>query len=113
KRRVPELSSPNEWLRSSAERQLVNAVIQGSAADLNKLSMVRTYQMIQDAGLADQAAIILSVHDEIVVECREDIADTVVDIVNEAMIGKDMQALIDVPLTADVKIVRRWSEAKG
>lgn len=112
RRRVPDLNSPETGLRLRAERQLINSVIQGSAGDLNKMSMVNTKRLLRQAGLQDRAKLILTVHDEIVTEVDEQIADHVAEIMREAMIGPDMQALVNVPMTADIKVVEYWSAAK-
>lgn len=96
-------------LRARAERQAVSAVIQGSAADLIKLAMVRADAMCADT---DGTHLILTVHDEIVMTAREDNAEEAAAILESAMLGPGIQKLISVPLTADIKIVDRWSEAK-
>jgi DNA polymerase I-like protein with 3'-5' exonuclease and polymerase domains len=95
--------------RMYAERQAVSAVVQGSAADLIKMAMVR---FDSDPRCGDDIQLILTVHDELVVHCPEDKAELAAEIMREAMLGDGIQQLINVPLTADVKIVDRWSEAK-
>jgi DNA polymerase I-like protein with 3'-5' exonuclease and polymerase domains len=96
-------------IRMRAERQAVSAVIQGSAADLIKLAMVRA-----DSGIAEVpgAHLILTVHDEIVLTAPEEYAEQAKTILETAMLGPEIQKLIRVPLTADVKIVDRWADAK-
>lgn len=107
KRRLPTIFSDNWGLRGRAERQAVNSLIQGSAADLIKLAMIRL-----DEALEDDMQLILSVHDELVTLCPEDKADRCAEIVKEAMLGEDIAKLINVPLSSDVKTVDRWAEAK-
>jgi DNA polymerase I-like protein with 3'-5' exonuclease and polymerase domains len=109
KRRVPMLNSSNKKLRSRAERQTVNSKIQGSAADLIKTAMVRAHR-----GLTEEQAgrIMLTVHDELVVTCPKDRADDGARILREAMVGEGIQKLVNIPLTIDLKIVERWSDAK-
>lgn len=107
-RRLPEINSRDDKTRMRAERQAVSAVIQGSAADLIKLAMVRVDSHPQ---LGD-AQSILCVHDEIVLECPEEQADQAAKVLRDAMIGSGIQRLMNVPLTADIKVVDRWSEAK-
>jgi DNA polymerase I-like protein with 3'-5' exonuclease and polymerase domains len=107
KRRLPLMLSQNNGLRMGAERQAVNSLIQGSAADLIKLAMIRL-----NNSLPNEIRLILSVHDELVVLAPEDRAEEAADLVREAMLGEDIQKLLKVPLSSDVKIVDRWSEAK-
>ena len=107
KRRLPMLFSKDNGSRGYAERQAVNSLIQGSAADIIKLAMIRLHGMLED-----DMKLILSVHDELVVLCPEESADRCAGLVHEAMLGKELQDMISVPLSADVKIVNRWSEAK-
>lgn len=107
RRRLPSIYSRNNKERFKAERQAVNSKIQGSAADLIKIAMVRL-----DRQLDDDMQLVLSVHDELVVRTTEDRAEECAGIVRNAMLGKEIQALVKVPLSADVKIVDRWAEAK-
>jgi DNA polymerase-1 len=107
KRRLPLILSSNNGLRMGAERQAVNSLIQGSAADLIKLAMIRLNNR-----LPDEIRLILSVHDELVVLAPEDRAEEAAALVKEAMLGEGIQKLLRVPLSSDVKIVDRWSEAK-
>lgn len=111
KRRLPEINRPRstEALRiqvAMAERQAVNTVIQGSAADLIKKAMIRIHDMLDD-----DMHLILQVHDELVVTTPRAKADRCIAIMREAMEGEDMQ-ILKVPVTANIKAVDRWSEAK-
>jgi DNA polymerase I-like protein with 3'-5' exonuclease and polymerase domains len=108
-RRLPDINSSQDGLRYRAERQAVSAVIQGSAADLIKLAMVRADSMLADI---PGAHLVLTVHDEIVLTAPEEHAEEAADVLHEAMLGPDIQKLVKVPLTSDIKIVDRWSEAK-
>jgi len=65
-----------------------------------------------DRQLDDDMELVLSVHDELVVRTPEDRAEDCADIMRNAMLGKEIQALVKVPLSADVKIVDRWADAK-
>jgi DNA polymerase-1 len=85
----------------------VNSVIQGSAADLNKLAMIR----INDLREPDMH-ILLTVHDEFVFEAPEDKAEEAHEIVREGMLGSGIQELISVPLRVDSHVVARWGDAK-
>lgn len=104
KRFLPELLSNDHSVKSSAERQAFNTRIQGSAADIIKLAMIRASSRIP----AD-ARILLTVHDELVTLTPEGEAEETMEAIRDAMEGIN---LLDVPLVADIKIVDRWGEAK-
>jgi DNA polymerase I-like protein with 3'-5' exonuclease and polymerase domains len=108
RRYLPELFAEDRSLRSRAERQAFNTVIQGSAADLIKLAMVRLYRMLQEE--IPEARMLLQVHDEIVTKCPVDQAELCTEIVREAMEGINV---LNVPLIADIKVVDSWGDAKG
>lgn len=104
RRYLPDLRSSEPWQRSRAERQAFNTVIQGSAADLIKLAMVRAYSMIPE-----QSQLILTVHDELVTVTPTDIAEETAEAIRSAMEGI---TALRIPMVADVKIVERWGDAK-
>jgi DNA polymerase I-like protein with 3'-5' exonuclease and polymerase domains len=104
RRYLPEINSRDHFLRSQAERQAFNTRIQGSAADIIKLAMVRAHN-----NLPHGSSLILTVHDELVTLTPDSKADETVDIIREAMEGID---LLKIPLIADIKVVQRWGEAK-
>ena len=104
RRYLPDLRSNEVWKRSRAERQAFNTVIQGSAADLIKLAMIRANKMIPD-----RASLILTVHDELVTVTPTEIAEETAEQIRLAM--EDIKAL-NVPMLADITIVKRWGEAK-
>ncbi|WP_405667905.1 DNA polymerase [Streptomyces sp. NBC_00055] len=106
KRRLPDLLSHDRGRRAKAERQVVNSHIQGSNADMTKLALVRLHK-----SLLPDMQILLTVHDEIAAMCPADIAEEGAKVLHEAMAGAEMQ-LLSVPVTTDVKICDRWSEAK-
>jgi DNA polymerase I-like protein with 3'-5' exonuclease and polymerase domains len=108
-RRLPDINSAQDGKRMYAERQAVSSVIQGSAADLIKWAMVRADS---DPRMDDEIHLTLSVHDEIVMTAPDAKAELAADILREAMIGDWMQSKIKVPLTSDIRIVDRWSQAK-
>lgn len=103
-RYLPLLGSGDVYLRARAERQAFNTRIQGDAADIMKMALVRTHDM-----LPKEAKMVLTIHDEIVTYCPEHMADEVVAITREAMEGVNA---LKIPLVADIKIVNRWGEAK-
>jgi DNA polymerase I-like protein with 3'-5' exonuclease and polymerase domains len=104
KRFLPDLHSKDHGFRSSAERQAFNTRIQGSAADIIKLAMIRAHELIPEG-----ARLLLTVHDELVTLTPEEKAEETMEAIREAMEGIN---LLDVPLIADIKIVDRWGEAK-
>ena len=107
RRYIPELKSSNFNVRSGAERMTLNTPIQGTAADLIKLAMIRV-----DAALREHfsaAKLVLQVHDELIVECPEEIAQEVAQLVSAQMQGV---AKLRVPLTAEAKIGKSWYDAK-
>jgi hypothetical protein len=108
RRYIPELKSGDRGLKARADRQAFNTVIQGSAADLMKLAMVRAHSCFTDE---PDANVILTVHDELVTVAREDLAEEVAEAIRESMEGIKIPE-ITVPLIAEVKIVNKWGEAK-
>ena len=107
KRYIPELKSSNFNIRQGAERIALNTPIQGTAADLIKLAMIRV-----DAALKMQfpeARLLLQVHDELIVECPEAVAPMVAALISEQMEGV---AALSVPLSAEAKWGASWYEAK-
>jgi DNA polymerase I-like protein with 3'-5' exonuclease and polymerase domains len=107
KRRLPGIRSRDGGTRSMAERQCFNSLIQGSAGDLIKLAMVRTHKRLPEG-----ARLVLTVHDELVVEAPVEIVDAAKAALTEALLGAGIQELIKVPLTSDIVVCDRWSEAK-
>ena len=106
RRELPELKSSNFNMRSFGERVALNMPIQGTAADIIKLAMVRVYKRLRDEKLT--ARLILQVHDELIVECPESEAERVCDILKYEM---EHTAALSVPLTADAHIGHSWAEA--
>ena len=107
RRYIPELKSSNFNIRSGAERITLNTPIQGTAADLIKLAMIRVEQCLNDH--YPTAELLLQVHDELIVECPEEIADQVAE-----LISREMQnvAQLRVPLMAEAKTGKSWYDAK-
>jgi DNA polymerase-1 len=94
-------------MRHFAERQVFNSLIQGSSADLLKTAMVR-YDNLR----ADDMQLLLNVHDELVTTAPDGRIDAASEVLREAMTGKEIQALVDVPLTIDLAVADRWSDCK-
>lgn len=107
RRYIPEIKSSNFNTRQGAERIALNTPIQGSAADLIKLAMIRVEQALREASL--QAKLLLQVHDELIVECPPEEAEQVQSIVTKQM--QEVWAL-QVPLIAEAKTGKSWYEAK-
>ena len=107
RRWIPELKSTNFNIRSAAERIALNTPIQGTAADLIKLAMIQV-----DSALTQkypQAKLILQVHDELIVECPEELAQEVSNLISREM---EQIATLSVPLVAEAKCGHSWYEAK-
>ncbi|HSL77918.1 MAG TPA: DNA polymerase I [Candidatus Limnocylindrales bacterium] len=103
KRQIPELRASNPALRGAGERMAINMPIQGTAADIQKIAMIRVDAAVRDAGL--RARLLLSVHDELLFETPRDEVEALAAIVREQMEG----ALpLDVPLVVDVKVGDDW-----
>lgn len=106
RRYLPDLTSDNRMRREAAERMALNAPIQGSAADLIKVAMLRTRAALDEAGL--RSRMLLQVHDELVFEVAEGEAGTLETLVREQMAGA---ADLTVPLDVSVGTGRSWHEA--
>ena len=107
KRYIPELKASNFNIRSGAERIALNTPIQGTAADLIKLAMIRVEQGLNQH--FPEACLLLQVHDELIVECPEEIAPQVAQLISREMEGI---AQLKVPLTAEAKYGKSWYDAK-
>lgn len=106
KRPVPELSSSNYMQRSFGERVAMNSPIQGTAADIIKIAMVRVSQSLKEQNL--KSRLILQVHDELLIEAREDEIERVKAILKEDM---ETAAELSVNLEIDMKQGKDWYEA--
>ncbi len=106
RRWLPELKSSNFNTRSFGERVALNMPIQGTAADIIKLAMLRVDAALRAEGL--EARLVLQVHDELIVECPEGEAEAVTALLKREMEGV---AQLSVPLTADAKAGKTWAEA--
>ena len=107
RRYIPELSSSNFNIRSGAERIALNTPIQGTAADIIKLAMIRVDEALR--ANFPEAKLLLQVHDELIVECPEALAPQVAQAVSDAMQGV---AQLRVPLVAEAKFGKSWYDAK-
>jgi DNA polymerase-1 len=108
RRALPELKSSNFNMRAFGERVALNMPIQGTAADIIKLAMVRVRNRLKAEKL--QARLIMQVHDELIVECPETEQEMVKKLLAEEM---EQVAHLAVPLRSDAHAGRNWLEAKG
>ncbi|MBQ3041031.1 MAG: DNA polymerase I [Clostridia bacterium] len=107
RRYVPEIESKNYNIRSFGERVAMNSPIQGSAADIIKIAMIRVYNALKKAKI--DARIILQVHDELILEAHKTCADEA-----KKILQREMEAAVELlaPLTADAGIGATWLDAK-
>ena len=106
KRFLPDLNNPNKIAQQAARRMAVNTTIQGSAADLMKVAMIRVHREIFNRALP--AKMILQVHDELILEVMKDAAEDAA-----ALMKNEMEAIypLSIPLVVDVVIGKNWEEA--
>lgn len=107
KRYIPELKAKNMMVRNFGKRLAMNTPIQGGAADIIKLAMIKVYEYLQESGV--DAKLILQVHDELILEVREDIAIELEDKIKEIM-ENVVQLLVE--LKVDIKTGKNWLETK-
>lgn len=108
RRYLPDLLSREQGLLSRAERQAFNTIIQGSAADIMKLALVRAHSCFKEM---PDINVILTVHDELVTVTPEKNAEETAEAIRISMEGIKLKE-ISIPLLADVQIVDKWGEAK-
>jgi DNA polymerase-1 len=106
-RPIPDIQSKDYNARQFAERTAVNSPIQGTAADIIKIAMIRIHRLLLKEKMLTR--ILLQVHDELILEVPEDEIDAAMNIVREEMEGA---ASLEVPLVVDIKTARNWMEAK-
>jgi DNA polymerase-1 len=107
RRFIPELRMSNPSLRGAGERMAINMPIQGTAADIIKIAMIRLPERLRSAGL--RARLLLQVHDELVLEVPRGEVDRVVPILRSTM---EEALKLDVPLTVDVKVGDDWESMR-
>jgi DNA polymerase-1 len=103
KRQIPELRASNPTLRGAGERMAINMPIQGTAADIQKIAMIRTADRVAADGL--RARLLLTVHDELLFEVPRDEVDALAALVRETM---EAALPLSVPLVVDVKVGDNW-----
>ncbi len=107
RRYIPEITSKNFNIRSFGERVALNAPIQGTAADIIKIAMLRTHRRLSESGLS--AKLLLQVHDELIVEASREDAEAAAKILTEEM---ENACTLSVPLVAEAGIGETWYDAK-
>ncbi|MBQ7848367.1 MAG: DNA polymerase I, partial [Clostridia bacterium] len=107
RRYLPELQSPNAMTREFGKRAAMNTPVQGTAADIIKLAMVRVHEALRREGL--RSRLILQVHDELLLECPPEEAAQAARILQNAM---ESVIELSVPLSAEVHQGANWAEAK-
>jgi DNA polymerase-1 len=108
RRQIPELSASNYRIRQAGERQAMNAGIQGLAADVFKIALVRIDRALEDEGM--QSRLVLQVHDEVLLEVPPDEHDRAGAITVDAMRGAcDLR----VPLEVNLAWCKTWADAKS
>jgi len=105
RRYIPELAAKNKNIQSFGKRAAMNAPVQGAAADIIKIAMVKVYRRLKEEGL--DAHLILQIHDELIIEASEKDTERAA-----ALLGEEMRNAVqlDVPLTADVQTGTSWFE---
>ena len=107
KRYIPELTSGKGMLKKFGERVAMNSPIQGSAADVIKIAMVRVAKALKEAGI--DARLILQVHDELIVEAGKKDADKAAEILKREM---ENAVKLKIPLTVDLNMGQSWYDCK-
>lgn len=107
RRYLPEISSKNFNLRSFAERTAMNSPIQGSAADIIKIAMIKVAEALQENGM--QARMLLQVHDELIFEAPTDEIEELSELITRVM---DSAVVLDVPMLVESHSGNTWYDAK-
>jgi len=107
RRYIPELSSSNKQVQALGTRLAMNTPIQGTAADIIKIAMVQTYERLKKE--VPEARLILQVHDELIIECPEELAEKASEVLQETM---ENACSLSVPLIAEVHVGKNWYDAK-
>ena len=105
RRYIPDMTSPNQAVRGAAERMAINMPIQGTAADIMKIAMIRVRERLRASGL--DALLVLQVHDELVLEVARADVERTAALVCDEMAGA---YALDVPLVVDVRTGTNWDE---
>ena len=101
-----DINASNAMRRQASERAAINAPVQGTAADIMKIAMIKMHQLIKETNV--EAKLILQVHDELILDTPKKEIDEVIGLVTESMMGA---ASLDVPLEIDVGVGDKWDQA--
>ena len=101
-----DINASNAMRRQASERAAINAPVQGTAADIMKIAMIKMHKLIKETNI--DAKLILQVHDELILDTPEKEIDKVIELVTESMMGA---ANLDVPLEIDIGIGDNWDQA--
>jgi len=107
KRSIPEINSKNFNLRSFGERTAMNTPIQGSAADIIKIAMIKVYRALKDGNY--KSKLILQVHDELLIEAHDDELEDIKKLLQEEM---ENAIKLSVPLKVDMNVGKNWYDTK-
>lgn len=107
RRPIPELSSSNFMTRSFGERAAMNSPVQGTAADIIKIAMIRVNRKLKEQGLSSR--LVLQIHDELIIETKKEELETVKGLLVEEMMHA---ADLKVPLVVDANVGNNWYESK-
>lgn len=105
RRYIPELAAKNKNIQSFGKRAAMNAPVQGAAADIIKIAMVKVFRRLRDEKL--DAHLILQIHDELIIEASEKDSARAAQVLGEEMRNA---VKLDIPLTADVEMGKSWFE---
>ena len=101
-----DINASNAIRRQASERAAINAPVQGTAADIMKIAMIKTHQAIKAENV--KAKLILQVHDELILDTPKKEIDSVINLLTDSMMGA---ASLDVPLEIDVGVGDNWDQA--
>ena len=107
RRVIEEINNPNYLIKQMGERMAMNTPIQGTSADIMKLAMIRVYNRFKNEGITSK--ILLQVHDEIIIDCKNEELEKIKNIVKEEM---ENVYKLNVPLKVEIDIGNNWYEAK-
>ena len=107
RRYIPELKSNNYMIRQFGSRAAMNTPIQGTAADIMKIAMINVFNKLQEEKL--DAKLVLQIHDELIIECSEDVKEKVKEILQNCM---EDAAKLDVPLNVETSEATSWYDVK-
>jgi DNA polymerase-1 len=113
RRHFPGIASSVPFIRAQAERMAINAPIQGTAADIVRIAMVRIYEHLKEAKVGDAVKMLLQIHDELVFEIHDESVDTYVPVllsIMESVLAE--KETFGVPIKAEVKVGRNWAQMK-